>query len=645
MKNSSGIVDRPRLILVGSVFGALFALYEMIMGYVPMVWRWSSTRVYGEELLLTAAFHVLFFSVLSLPTLLLPRRLRKIEWMLLYYFAAVGVITLLGSQWVGIVVVMRFVSATFALVTLYGAVKLWRSGGRVRRFGIVTACLVAGMIPFALIAFGSKVPEASEASSFKAGEGKPNIVFVVYDTVNRDHLSAYGYARNTAPAFDKVARSGVRFDRIYTTSNWTVPSHASMFTGRFSTANGATHERPYLDESEVTLAEHLGSRGYQTAAFSCNPWVGEGTGFQQGFQVFKEMWRGFYRDEVYLLHRFWSVYFNRKKDKGGALLLEAVRDWTAGVDHKRPYFLFLNLMEAHTPYHQLPDEYAGMYLDGKLTKPEMARIGADSVALQLFWRTEPLGAGELGSAKAMYDGGIYYDDVIAGKVLDTLRAKGLLGNTIVIFITDHGELFGEQGLYGHEVSLYEPLTHIAMAMAWEGRIPPGSIIETPVSVNDLFPTIHDLAGLGGDVPGSIQGRSITNLLAGRPQPESLRVAESFKPVHLILSWRYNHPFQDPPGIIGERWQALWEEDLKVIKIMDDSGRTVKEMLFDLAADPEERIDLGSDRPGDLERLEKKLEGWREDMKGEAGEHAGSSVPKFDEETKERLRNLGYVESK
>ena len=630
------------MIFLGGLFGLLFALYEMIMGYVPMVWRWTPGKVFGEEFLITAAFHAAFFSVVSLPTLLFPKRLRGIEWICLYYLVAVAVITFLGSQRVEVVVAFRFISATFALATLYGGIKLWRSGGRVQRFGVVTASLIIGMIPFALIAFGSKVPQASEAAGVAAARGRPNILIVVYDTVNRHHLPTFGYGRDTAPVFDEVARQGVVFDEFYVTANWTVPVHGSLFTGKFSKTHGATHEHAYLGASELTLAEHLESVGYQTAGFSCNPWVGGGTGFDQGFQVFKEMWRGFYRDEVYLLHRFWSVYFNSKKDKGGALLVSEVKNWVKTADHARPYLMFLNLMEAHTPYHQLPDKYATRYFeDEPPPRSVLARVGSDSVAQQLFWRLEPAGKKNMEMARAMYDGGVYYDDVITGEVLETLETSGLLGNTIVILLSDHGELFGEHGLSGHEVSLYEPLVRTFMAVSWKGRIPKGLKVSTPVSVNDVFPTLDELIGLDGPPASLVQGRSIAPLIRGEAMTESFRVAESYQPTHLNVAWKYNHPFKAPPDIITQTWVALWDGAYKLVRIHDAGGRLVAEMLFDVVADSQESRNLVDDKPEDRARLSRLLDDWLLDVGPEPRGH-GSSVPPLDEETKEKLRNLGYI---
>lgn len=631
------------MVLVGTLFGFLFALYEMIMGYIPMVWRWTPSQVFGEEFFITTAFHAVFFSVVSLPTLFLPARFRKIEWLCLYYLLAVTVITIMGSQRVEVVVAFRFISASIALATMYGAIKLWKSGGRVSRFGVVTASLIIGMIPFALIAFGAKVPQASESSSYKDIQGKPNVLLIVYDTVNRHNMPTFGYKRNTAPNFDRVAREGVVFDKFYATANWTVPVHGSIFTGRFSRAHGATHEHAYLDPSEMTLPEHLESFGYQTAGFSCNPWVGGGTGFDQGFQVFKEMWRGFYRDEVYLLHRFWSVYFNRKKDKGGALMVREVKDWASTADHQRPYFMFVNLMEAHTPYHQLPDDYVSMYMDDNPGRSELARIGSDSVAHQLFWNNDPVDKASLEKALAMYDGGIYYDDVLTGEVMEILESKGLLNNTIVIILSDHGELFGEHDLYGHEVTLYEPLVHVFMAMSWKGKLGKGMRVKTPVTVNDVFPTLIELLGIDDGPSDSMHGRSLVPLLGGAKGGESLRVAETYIPEHLQTAWKYNHPFQDPPDLINQRWLSVWEGNFKYLRIQDEEGGLVEEQLFDLGFNPQETEDLKDERPEELESLRSLFEAWQQDMAGEAGDH-GSEIPPLDEVTKERLRHLGYIGS-
>jgi arylsulfatase A-like enzyme len=182
-----------------------------------------------------------------------------------------------------------------------------------------------------------------------------------------------------------------------------------------------------------------------------------------------------------------------------------------------------------------------------------------------------------------------------------------------------------------------------MVMAWKGRLGKGIRVKTPVSANDIFPTLTELLGVDAGPVGSMHGRSVASLLGGGVTGESFRVAETYIPKHLITAWKYNHPFQDPPDLIRQRWQAVWEGDLKYIRIQDGEGGLVDEMLFDLGADPQEAEDLKEERAGDLERLRAILDAWQQDMTSDAGDH-GSDVPPLDEETRERLHHLGYIGS-
>ncbi len=126
--------------------------------------------------------------------------------------------------------------------------------------------------------------------SCRGGEKPPNIVLIVLDTTRSDRLSVYGHSRKTTPFLERFGSSGVRFDQAWSVSSWTLPSHATMFTGLHPDEHGATQENFTISEDLDTLAERLKTRGYQTAGFSNNPWVSHRVGLTQGFDHFSEMW-------------------------------------------------------------------------------------------------------------------------------------------------------------------------------------------------------------------------------------------------------------------------------------------------------------------------------------------------------------------
>ncbi|NNE44861.1 MAG: sulfatase, partial [Gemmatimonadetes bacterium] len=197
-----------------------------------------------------------------------------------------------------------------------------------------------------LMAMAALLTAAVPACSPPEPVRPPDIIVVVLDTARRDHFSLYGYDRPTTPAFDALAAECVRFDRAYSTSCWTVPSHASLFTGLYPVAHGANQRSQYLDGSAETLAERLAAAGYQTASFSSNPWISEKANLAQGFE----------HAEV--------VATGRTRPRGRGLphaLNDKALAWLDARDAARPGFLFLNYIEPHWKY-QAPTEFQRKFL-------------------------------------------------------------------------------------------------------------------------------------------------------------------------------------------------------------------------------------------------------------------------------------------
>jgi arylsulfatase A-like enzyme len=387
----------------------------------------------------------------------------------------------------------------------------------------------------------------------------PNVLLVVLDTVRADRLSLYGYARPTSPALEQLARQGIRFDEARATAPWTLPSHASMFTGRWPSELDVRWVTP-LHGSFPTLAEYLASHGYATAGFAANAgYCSYDTGLDRGFTHFEDY------DLDIRTPQFWRMaslvdhgceqvailgLWLTRSDPGGKLhaRLEPLLKWltnpgrkSAGSinrnfldwlsnrrDQKRPFFAFLNYYDAHSSY--LPPEGAGFRfgvrprtLDDYRLLTELW-ITIDKSTLTRHYR-------ELISD--CYDSSLAYLDQRLGELFDTLRRRGVLDRTVVIVTADHGEELGEHRLFDHGESLYRPEIRVPLLFV----LPPGlrspvgrdktedvssdgsrpappsrggaTVVRDTVSLRDLPATIVDLVGLAPGAP--FPGRSLARL--------------------------------------------------------------------------------------------------------------------------------------
>ena len=361
--------------------------------------------------------------------------------------------------------------------------------------------------------------------------GSPNVLLIVLDTVAAGHLSLHGYNRPTSPAIDQLAQRGVRFDRVRATASWTLPSHASMFTGRWPHELSAGWLTP-LDATYPTLAEYLGSRGYDTAGFVANTfYCGVDSGLARGFGQYNDYifpgltafkmaalihrpLEGLRSIDNFMRSRLNSSFFQRlllKFDAGNRKYASVVSreflDWMARRrPTNRPFFAFLNYFDAHYPY-KLPER--GVHRFGA--------VPATDRELNLIenWRTldkQGLSAKEIAFARDSYDDCIAALDEQVGKLTDELARRGVMERTWVIITSDHGEGFGEHdGVFGHGTSLYQAQLHVPLVIIPPGRKPLKSVVSETVSLRDLAATIVDVANLKTDA--QFPGESLARLWA------------------------------------------------------------------------------------------------------------------------------------
>jgi arylsulfatase A-like enzyme len=402
-----------------------------------------------------------------------------------------------------------------------------------------------------------------------ASAGTPNLLFLVLDTVRAMELGLYGGPPGITPWLDSVATAGVRFDRAFATASWTLPSHATMFTGRYPFETTTDWHVP-LDESQATLAEELGTRGYATAAFSANlRYVSRVFGLSRGFAHFDDF--AFNASEAIRgcnLCLVSAIGWNRVRgtfyDPGrrhGRDIGQAAVEWLDDQTGTRPWFVFMNLYDAHSPYWPDPP-FDTMYATGSITHREPGpHVGEDDPASR-----ESLQA---------YRGALAELDRTLRGMFDTLRARGQLDNTVVVITSDHGEHFGEHRISGHGSSLYSPVTHVPLFIVGPGL--PSRAVLAPVTLRDLPATLLGIAGGEGRATSAIPGQS---LLAAVPDS----VAPSASPILQQVTYFPGLP-PHVPTARGDL-QAIVADGVHLSR--RENGA---EELYDINNDPLQRVDV------------------------------------------------------
>ena len=403
---------------------------------------------------------------------------------------------------------------------------------------------------------------------------------------------------------DRLAREGVRFANAVSTTSWTLPAHASLFTGLLNQSHGVIQEERVLVDEHVTLAEVLRDAGYQTAGVYGAPYLHPTFGMDQGFDVYRsssggwgELGAGDFRNRM-SQKRLGSRY-----EITGPRSVAAVDDWMDDID-ERPFFLFLHLWDVHYDYIP-PRRYVELFdpdYSGDLDASDLQRNPAVHPGMD---------ARDLEHLIALYDGEIRFTDDTLDQILKLLDDAGRLENTIVAITADHGEEFFEHGAKLHRKSLFDEVLRVPLIVRWPGRLAPGRVIEDQVQLIDIFPTLLSMAGV--PLPLPVQGRDLSPLLAG----------EALPPVQALSE-------------LEGHMTALRSNQYKLIQF---GKRTIG---YRLARDPAESKPLAP-HENDRRRLTT-LVAQAEAFRGRIGSRAMRPArEELAPEVRERLRRLGYID--
>jgi arylsulfatase A-like enzyme len=520
---------------------------------------------------------------------------------------------------------------------------------------------------------------------------QPNIIFLVLDTLRAERMSIYGYDRPTTPTLESLAEQSTTFDWAVAPAPWTVPSHASMFTGLYPTVHQTNQSYASLPQGIPTLAELLRDNGYETVAFCNNPLVGVlDNGLDRGFNQFFN-YSGTFPDipsfgDAGLLKRSQesitrmlqkvSVPIERQFGRSGLLLKLAMMPifvpfWTRlgkfkgdtrkslqdVADYLRyrhttfpetPVFAFINMMETHLPYYpprQALDRWAPYLRKDREAREFLQKFNTQSyrwVAPMI----EPFNELQETVLHDVYDAEIAYQDRQLRKVFRYLKRSGQLENTMVVITADHGESHGDHGFMGHAFVIYNELVRVPLMIHYPERFPAGQRVEHNVSTRRIFHTILEAVGIEQEEYGCTVGDlSLTRTVEGpdkEPEDEVV-VAEGYPPLNFINVMEMNNPEAIEPFRVRSMRRAIYDNGRKLMTVADRPDE-----FFDVYRDYRETVNLldnSVEYGNDVLRLERALEDYVVVAEAQRdGTAAGDQIDYSDNpELLERLRGLGYIE--
>ena len=490
-------------------------------------------------------------------------------------------------------------------------------------------------------------------SSLKYSD-RPNVILITMDTVRADHLSLYGYERDTTPNLRKLAEESTLYNHSIATSDITLPSHASIFTGLYARSHGAHHifktltpsnddlgrlakqsRVPSLSDKFNTLTEILSEKGYLTMAVVANGgYLGHHYNINQGFQHYD------YRMPVLFLGRFLGKvrpFYLRQTIHTLSTHIISTQDYYKAFRNaeeinnevftlldkakkeNNSFFMFINYMDAHWPY--TPHPPFDTLFPGKDETFTTVKFG--DMEREVIRLERDITVKERRHIVSQYDGGIAYEDFHIGKLIARLKKAGLYENSLIIITSDHGEAFGERNFIQHGNSVYQNEVHVPLVIKYP-RTSRKAVIDKYVSGVDLMPTVLDV--LGYEIPGNIQGVSLQ-------KPENLDnrsiISESFSARRNL--WLHKRFYRIE--------RAVFSGSNKFV-----GSTSGKQELYDLSKDPEEKENIYRADDSISKNIKAELNQWLEDVKEELPSQEGSDSYKTpDKAVLDRLKALGYVQ--
>jgi arylsulfatase A-like enzyme len=455
-------------------------------------------------------------------------------------------------------------------------------------------------------------------------DGQRDVPIIIYlvDTLRADRLGVYGYSRPTSPELDALAAESVVFEQAYAPAPWTLPSVASLITSTFLCEHGLSRGQKKMNNGLKTLAEKLQSVGYTTAGYYNNLLVGSLAALDRGYQQF--------------VFKSWN---DDRRARDVDLFLDGIAT--------RPFYLYLHTMEPHTSWsvpskltrpfgHVSVDDkrsYEETYLRYREQRFEDYRanrpVGAtDNTALQDQSRAELESLRE--SINILYDGAVLEADTNLANVIRVLKRRGFWDKAIFVFLSDHGEEFGEHDGWFHDQSVYEELSRIPLIIHFPKDEFAGRRIDAVVSLVDVMPTIFDYLQRP-ELCAECRGNSLLPLIQ---ENSGRRPADISVPALRVNQQSYYRAWRETRGDINvvlrqAQWKGIWNVEPRTLE------------LYDLKNDPAESTDVSQQSAGVADRLRSHAQAWLSDCRARLKPPIELEGDELDPDTMEKLRSLGY----
>ncbi len=471
-------------------------------------------------------------------------------------------------------------------------------------------CLAAFALPLLLGLIG-----CSEQPRLLDG---PNVVLITLESLRTDHVGAYGGASRSrpevpvTPGIDAFARQATLYEDAHAVTSWTLPSHASLFTGLYPSAHQTDGPIDRLDDSYPTLAETLAEHGYQTAGVVSGPYLRRTHNLQQGFQLYDASISSLTNA---LAH---ADVTNPRMEAALRRFIDEERD------PERPFLLFAYFWDPHFDFLP-PAPYDQMF------------VGPDCEAIDVtdFDRSPAIHSGmspgQLAYLLSQYAGELRWTDDHVGRFFQLLAERGLWDDTLVILTADHGEEFFDHGAKGHKNNVYGETVRVPLIIKYPQQ-KRGRREARLVSLVDIVPTVLDVTGAAASFP--VDGRSL------REAPGSVDRSIYYE----LLGVQY---YRGPDGSTfprSKRWYGVRQGDFKLVWSEPGAGGEGRSYeLFNVRDDPGERVDLSARKPERKRALERSFGEGMERARRTAKRYRRGGKATWTEEEKASLRALGYLE--
>jgi arylsulfatase A-like enzyme len=492
---------------------------------------------------------------------------------------------------------------------------------------------------------------------------RPNILLVVMDTARaRNALPSAN--PETMPRLAELASDGVEFTSAISTAPWTLPSHASLFTGEYTSDHGTNAGNRRFVPDHDPLPQLLRDAGYETVAFSNNSWVSPEFGFDRGFDQFHPGWRLFdggtdlarvmrdYDTPLAQVRELWRAtdpsglpatmanaayakFVRKRYDYGAFATNWKIRRWFDGREDERdPFFAFVNYLEPHLEYDP-PKRYCTHLPDG-VSVEEAKRIEQD--AWRYLGGEVELSDRDFEILEGLYDSELGYLDHRIGELFDDLSSRGVLEETVVVVVGDHGENIGDHGLMDHQYCLYDTLLHVPLVVRGGDAFRGGRRVADVVESRDVFPTLLEAAGVDPPAADTVSTNSLSGAVDGGPGDDQTRgaaIAEYLVPQPAVETLRERAGGADADGRLEQYDRALRAVRTPEWKFVEASDGSRE--LYDVVDDPRESTNLAADRPGVADRLQARLrDAFGPLTRGE------QDTGTIDTGARQRLEDLGYI---